>query len=288
MSKSSERLVLVTGGTGNQGGATVTHLLMAKRVRIRVLTRNPDSSRARRLASQGVELIGGDLDDAGAVKAALSGVSAAFSVQGFMDKGGVAAEERRGKDFADATKAAGAPHLVYSSVEGAERQSGIPHFESKWQVEQHIRELGIPATILRPVAFMDNFAASSFGRAMALGLFRATLGTSKRVQLVATSDIGWFAARALEDPASFAARIIPLAGDELSVAEIIKTYKNVTGHTPWVAPIPRFLPGLMMPKDIATMFQWMEVHGFEANISTLRQQHPGLLSFAAWLKARSG
>jgi uncharacterized protein YbjT (DUF2867 family) len=227
------------------------------------------------------------MDDAGSLRAALSGVSAVFSVQGFMDKGGVEAEERRGNALADAVKAANGPHLVYTSAEGVERDSGVPHYESKWRIEKHIRQLGLPATIIRPVAFMDSFAASSFGRGMALGLFRSALGTTKRVKLVATSDIGWFAARALEDPTRFSGRIIPLAGDELSVAEILETYRNVTGRAPWIAPMPRFLPGLIMPKEVASMLKWIGERGFKANINELRQEYPGLLTFAAWLKTIS-
>lgn len=93
MSSSSERLVLVSGGTGTQGGATVKQLLEAKRTRIRVLTRSPDSPKAQRLASLGVELVAGDMDDAASLRKALSGVSAAFSVQQWTDKGGVEAED---------------------------------------------------------------------------------------------------------------------------------------------------------------------------------------------------
>lgn len=287
MPNSSKRLVLVTGGTGNQGGATVAQLLAGKRARVRVLTRDPASAKAQRMAAQGVELARGDLDDAASLQAALSGVSAAFSVQGFMEKGGVEAEERRGIAFADAIEAAGGPHLVYTSADGAERHSGLRHYESKRRIEDHIRGRGLQATILRPVAFMDNFAASAFGRGMALGMFRTTLGKSKRVQLVATTDVGWFAARALEDPERFAGREIALAGEELSVPDILATYRRVTGRTPWVAPIPAFLPSLMMLKEISSMFEWMGSHGFEANIPALRREHPTMLTFAAWLKARA-
>lgn len=93
---------------------------------------------------------------------------------------------------------AGTPHLVHSSLDGAERRSGIPHYESKLCIEQRIRELAISATILRPVAFMENFSTSAVTRSVFLGILRAALGTSKRLQLVSTSDVGWFAARALE------------------------------------------------------------------------------------------
>ena len=151
----SENVVLVTGGTGSQGGATVTHLLAAKKVHVRVLTRNLESPKAKSLAARGAELVRGDFEDEPSLKTALAGVSAAFSVQQWTEKGGTAAEERNGKRFADAVKASGSPHLVYSSAEGAERNSGLGHYESKWAIEQHIRDLKLPATILRPVGFMD-------------------------------------------------------------------------------------------------------------------------------------
>ena len=284
MSNSSERLVLVTGGTGSQGGATVTHLLAAKKVRVRVLTRNLESPKAKSLAARGVELVKGDFEDVASLRTALAGVSAAFSVQQWTEKGGTAAEELHGKRFADAVKASGSPHLVYSSAEGVERNSGLGHYESKWAIEQHIRDLKLPATILRPVGFMDAFGAPAMQRGMFLGMFRANFGLSHRVQFVATYDIGWFAARALEDPERYAGRVIPLAGDELSVGDIIRTFKTVTGHKPWVAPIPTFLAKKMMPKEFLDMFTWIREKGFKADIAQVRQEYPQLLTFAGWVK----
>jgi uncharacterized protein YbjT (DUF2867 family) len=281
---SNENVVLVTGGTGSQGGATVTHLLAAKKVRVRVLTRNLESPKAKSLARRGVELVKGDFDDVASLRAALAGVSAAYSVQQWTQKGGTAAEELHGKRFADAVKASGSPHLVYSSAEGAERNSGLGHYESKWAIEQHIRSLGLPATILRPVGFMDAFGVPPIKRGMFLGIFRANFGISLPVQFVATYDIGWFAARALEDPQRYAGRVIPLAGDELSIGDIITTFKTVTGKKPWVAPIPAFLAKRAMPKEFLDMFTWIRTKGFKADIATVRQEYPQLLTFAGWLK----
>jgi uncharacterized protein YbjT (DUF2867 family) len=283
-SMSDENVVLVTGGTGSQGGATVTHLLAAKKVRVRVLTRNLESPKAKSLAARGVELVKGDFEDVASLRTALAGVSAAFSVQQWTEKGGPAAEEPNGKRFADAVKASGSPHLVYSSAEGAERKSGLAHYESKWAIEQHIRDLKLPATILRPVGFMDALGVPAMQRGIYLGMFRANWGVSHRVQFVATYDIGWFAARALEDPERYAGRVIPLAGDELNVADIIRTYKTVTGHKPWVAPIPAFAAKKMVPKEFTDMFRWIREKGFEADISQVRQEYPQLLTFAGWLK----
>ena len=281
---SNENVVLVTGGTGSQGGATVTHLLAAKKVRVRVLTRNLESPKAKSLAAHGVELVKADFEDVASLRTALAGVSAAFSVQQWTEKGGTAAEELNGKLFADAVKASGSPHLVYSSAEGAERKSGLAHYESKWAIEQHIRDLKLPATILRPVGFMDALGVPAIQRGMYLGMFRANWGVSHRVQFVATYDIGWFAARALEDPERYAGRVIPLAGDELNVADIIRTFKTVTRHKPWVAPIPASVAKRMMPEEFADMFRWIREKGFEADIAQVRQEYPQLLTFAGWLK----
>ena len=284
---SNENVVLVTGGTGSQGGATVTHLLAAKKVRVRVLTRNLESPKAKSLAARGVELVKGDFEDAASLRTALAGVSAAFSVQQWTEKGGTAAEEVNGKRIADAVKASGSPHLVYSSAEGVERKSGLGHYESKWAIEQHMRDLKLPATILRPVGFMDAFGVPAMQRGMFLGMFKANFGVSRRIQFVATYDIGWFAARALEDPECYAGRVIPLAGDELSVGDIIRTFKTVTGHKPWVAPIPTFVAKMMMPKEFADMFRWIREKGFKADIAEVRQEYPQLLTFAGWVKKYS-
>ena len=284
---SNDNVVLVTGGTGSQGGATVTHLLAAKKVRVWVLTRNLESPKAKSLAARGVELVKGDFEDLASLRTALEGVSAAFSVQQWTEKGGPAAEELNGKRFADAVKASGSPHLVYSSAEGAERKSGLGHYESKWAIEQHIRDLELPVTILRPVGFMDVLGVPAMQRGMYLGMFRANWGVSQRVQFVATYDIGWFAARALEDPKRYAGRVIPLAGDELTVADIVRTFKTVTGHKPWVAPIPAFAAKRMMPKEFADMFRWIREEGFKADIAQVRQEYPQLLTFAGWLKKYS-
>ena len=191
-SMSNENVVLVTGGTGSQGGATVTHLLAAKKVRVRVLTRNLESPKAKSLAARGVELVKGDFEDVASLRTALAGVSAAFSVQQWTEKGGTAAEELNGKRFADAIKASGSPHLVYSSAEGVERKSGLGHYESKWAIEQHIRDLNLPATILRPVGFMDTLGVPAMqlvaqmlnspvvvlagGKFLGVGFFRVGLG----------------------------------------------------------------------------------------------------------------
>jgi uncharacterized protein YbjT (DUF2867 family) len=131
---------------------------------------------------------------------------------------------------------------------------------------------------------MDTLGVPAMQRGMYLGMFRANWGVSHRVQFVATYDIGWFAARALEEPERYAGRVIPVAGDELSVGDIIRTFKTVTGNKPWVAPIPTFLARKIMPKEFLDMFTWVREKGFNVDIAQVRQEYPQLLTFAGWVK----
>src|SRR5829696_2881793 len=150
----TDRLILVTGATGQQGGAAARHLL-ANGWRVRGLTRNPASDKAQALVALGAEVVEGDLYDRTSVDTALQGAYGVFSVQNFwLPDVGAEGEVRQGQLLADAAHAAGIKHFVYTSVGGAERATGIPHFDSKWAIEQHIAALGLPATVLRPVFFM--------------------------------------------------------------------------------------------------------------------------------------
>src|SRR5262249_10261982 len=140
----SDKIVLVTGATGRQGGAVIRHML-PKGWKLRALTRNPDGAAAQDLARRGIEVAQGDLEDAVSLERAARGVYGIYSVQDFWSVG-ARRETQQGKRLADAAKKAGVEHFVYSSVGGAERNSGIDHWESKWEVEKHVRKLGLPAT----------------------------------------------------------------------------------------------------------------------------------------------
>ena len=155
-----KRPVLVIGATGQQGGATARHLLERGRM-VRALVRDPASPAARELRRAGADLVVGDLDDPASLRTAMKGAHGVFLVLTMMagpriSPEGVAAEERRGQAVADLARESGIEHLVYSSLNGASARSGIPYYESKARIEEHIHALGLPATILRPVSFMDN------------------------------------------------------------------------------------------------------------------------------------
>ena len=148
-----ERLILVCGATGKQGGA-VARSLLDRGFRVRGLTRDPQKPEAQALAEQGAEVVQGDMEDRSAMDRVLEGAHGVFSVQNFWETG-YDREVKQGKTVADAAKATGVEHFVYSSVGSAHRQTGIPHFESKWEIEEHVRQIGLPYTILRGCYELD-------------------------------------------------------------------------------------------------------------------------------------
>ncbi|NYH55663.1 uncharacterized protein YbjT (DUF2867 family) [Nocardiopsis arvandica] len=284
---SGKMTVLVLGATGLQGGATARELL-GRGHRVRVLTRTPESEAAKRLAAAGADVVRGDLDDTSSIIGAMTGVDGVFSVQTFMTSSGVDGEIRQGRAVARAALETGVGHVVYSSVGGAERRSGIPHFESKWTIERFLRSLDVPTTVVRPTFFMDNFVQNGPRPAEGGKVVSLALRPSTRVQLIATQDIGVFAADAFEHPEGYLGTSVELAGDELTAAQIAQVFERVTGEptrfeelsTDAVAADPH----IPHSSDIALMFEWFQESGYRADVSALRARRPSMLTFGEFLQ----
>jgi uncharacterized protein YbjT (DUF2867 family) len=277
-----DRTILVMGITGQQGGAVARHLL-AKGWTVRGLSRDLSKPAVAALRAAGAEVVQGAIEDRGSLDAALTRVYGVFSVQNFWLPGvGVEGEIRQGKAVADAARAANVQHFVYSSVGGADRNSGVPHFESKWQIEQHIRALGLPATIFRPVAFMENYY---WTRPQILngGFSGFPLRPDKTLQLIAVDDIGAFVALAFENPQEFIGKSIEIAGDELTEPQIAETFARVIGR-----PV-RYTAQSAMPSggdnaEQERMVNWFNTEGYRADIPSLRTIYPQLTSLETWLR----
>ncbi|MGH8876293.1 MAG: NmrA/HSCARG family protein [Stackebrandtia sp.] len=274
--------ILVLGGTGRQGGATARELLRRGRI-VHVLVRDPETRAARALTDAGAVLVRGDMNDEASLRAAMAGVHGVFSVQTFLTPGGVVTEQRQGKAVADAAAQAGVAHLVYTSVGGAERATGIPHFDSKWNIEEHIQKLGLPATILRPTMFYECFHDISPRVVNGQHILGLWMRPEVQVQLIATSDIGLFAADAFDDPATWLDRQVELAGDELTGPQMAEAFERVSGIPTRYQQLP-IEPLRKARDDLASMFDWFNREGYRADLPELRRIRPDLVNLETWLR----
>jgi len=208
---SQKLAVVVAGATGKQGGAVVKSLL-ERGHEVRAVTRSTDSAKARELANAGVTLVRASLEDTAALTKALEGATSLFAMTTPFE-GGTQAETRQGISAANAAKAAGV-HLVFTSVGNANRKTGVPHFDSKYEVEEHIAKIGVRATVLAPVFFMENLY---YGKEqLAKSIYAMPLPPARKLVQVAVADIGAVAVRVLEDPGRFAGKRFDIASDELT------------------------------------------------------------------------
>ncbi|KAI0595741.1 hypothetical protein F4775DRAFT_604535 [Biscogniauxia sp. FL1348] len=293
------RALLITGATSKQGSSVINALLDGKaNFQILAVTRDASSASAKRLAakSSNIVLVEGNLDDADAIfanakKATSLPIWGVFSVQApAMNKTGPIIEEKQGKALVDAALKHGVKHFVYSSVDrhGArslDNPTSVPHFASKHRIEQHLtqgaRGTAMGWTVLRPVAFMENFDGGFAGKVFAAAWKVAV--RSRPLQLVATADIGAFAAKAFAAPQEWNGKCVSLAGDELTYEQMASVFRQKTGSE---APltwgiVARLL--LWLSKEMGTMFDFFEKEGYGADVEELRKIHPDLQDLGTWL-----
>lgn len=277
----NQRTILVTGATGQQGGS-LARLLLQKEHKVYALTRNAQSSSAQDLRNRGANIMKGDLDDSDSLEHAVKDVESVF-LMGTPFEDGTEGEIRRGKLMADIAEENGIDHLVYSSVANADKNTGIPHFESKYKVEQHIKNLGIPYSIIGPTFFMENL----LGPGLEQGQLALPLSPSATLQQSALEDIAEFSALVLERREPFLGKRIDIASDEVTGEQATNILSNVLGYTVRYVPVPleQIYQG---NEDMARMYEWYEKVGTGIDISALHQEYPEVkwLTFRDWAKLR--
>src|SRR5213593_504720 len=263
--------VLVTGATGKQGGHLVPELL-ARGHSIRALTRKPESAGAAALAARGATVVSGDFDDQGSLERAARGVDTVFAMSTPFESG-AKTETREGINIVRAASTVGVSHLVYASVAGADRATGIPHFDSKFEVEKEIRRSGVPFTIVAPVFFMENFLADWMAAGIAKGAISMALPATRRLQQIALADIAQFNALVIERREGFLGKRIDIASDELTVATAAAAISEVTGRHIEYTALP--LDAVRQwNEDFARMLEWFDRVGYDADIVGLRSLYP--------------
>ncbi len=261
----NDRVVLVTGATGKQGGATLRHLAKRGGFRLRAMTRKPGGDPAKAVAALGAEVVKGDLDDAASLERAVSGCWGVFAVQNTWEAG-VEREEEQGKRIAEIARRVGVQHFVYTSVGSAHLRTGIPHFENKARVEQKVRELKFPShVILRPVFFMENLVTPWFLQGDKI---MTAMRPTTKLQMIAADDIGRFAAQAFVEAEKWKGSETDLAGDAATMTEAAAVVSDIVGRKITFEPIP-IEAVRKNSEDVAKMLEWFESEGYSADIPAL-------------------
>lgn len=292
------RKLLIIGATGKQGGAVVNALIASSApFEILALTRNTSSPAAQKLASKpNVTLVQGDSLHPAAIFEAHKPIYGVFLVTTFAP-GKDQMEESQAHPVIDEAVKNGVEHFVFTSVDrggaGVSEKSptDIPHFASKHRIEEYLKEKTSGTktrwTILRPVAFMDNLVPAFIGK-MFPAMWGQSLGEDRKaLQLISVHDIGVFAANAFQRPQQFEGRAISLAGDELTLAQAKKKFRDAMGYD---MPVTFGFLGsaaMFMVKELGNMFKWFNDVGYGADIQALRKEEPKLQDFGTWLKESS-
>lgn len=260
-----------------QGGA-VCRALLARGHAVRAFVRDPRSSRAAELATLGAELASGDFDQPASVAASAHGCSAIF-VLGTPFEAGVDTETRQAIAVVDAAHAAGIPHVVYSSVANANARTGIPHFESKRRVEEHLERSSIPYTIVAPVNFRENFRGAAEEGALAM-----PLSPQRELQTISAPELGAFVAAIIEAAPAHLRQRIDLGSDATTGVQMAEAIARASGRSLGFVPLE---PGTD-DGDMTRMWRWFEEVGYSADVAGLRAAFPALpwTTFAGWAAAQ--
>ncbi|MFF4760866.1 NmrA/HSCARG family protein [Streptomyces sp. NPDC001292] len=269
--------ILVLAATGGQGRA-VTDALLDRRARVRALVRDPARKAARELADQGVEVTAGSLSDRGSLAAAMTGVAGVFAFTTPFEAG-LEAEVEQGRAILTAAQETGVPHLVFSSVAGADQRSGVPHFDSKARIEAELASGDVPHTILGPTYFFDN-ALGGAERVLS-GVLDLPLPPDRPLQQLARPDLGAFAAEVLLNPAPYVGQRIELAGDAPTPVQMAAALGAALGREVRHEQVP--LTAVTNP-DMHAMWTFLNGPGYRVDIPALHAAHPEIhwTSFADW------
>ncbi|HEY3562731.1 MAG TPA: NmrA/HSCARG family protein [Kribbella sp.] len=276
--------IAVFGATGQQGGAVVDALL-ARGARVRALVRSPGSDRAQALAARGVELSTVRIDDPASTVAALEGVDAFY----FMTPEANSLEEieeevRVGTALVDAAAAARVPHVVFNSVFGADRETGVPQHDSKHRIEEYLKRSGLRATMVRPTAFMENFAT-----VMAPSLedgtivLRMPLPDDVALKMISIKDIGQVAAAILLDSVDVPGGAIEVIGDEPTGPQIAAAFGARAGLPSRYEALPLSVLGNDLDK--AMFRQFAEASESPSDLAALRAIEPTTRDLADWIRS---
>ena len=279
----NNKTIFVTGGTGNQGGAVARNLTQQGFI-VKVLTRNPTSIKSENLKKINIEVVKGDLNNADTYREYLKNVFGIFSVQTFEN--GVEKEINQGITLATLAKEFGVKHFLYSSVFGADLNTGVAHMESKFKIENHIKQIGLPFTIIRPTSLLENFLIPQVKKGILKGKLVQAINRNTVLQYIAAEDIGKAAVKIFQESERYLGKTIPLATEQLSTQEVADKFSEVLNKKIEYKKLPVLITRLFLGKNLYKMFKWMsEISSFQKEVVDLtNKEFPNPLSLKTWIE----
>lgn len=89
----------------------------------------------------------------------------------------------------------------------------------------------------------------------------------------------------LSNPDKYAGRVVQLAGDDLSMADVQAAYSRVEGHAVWKAWLPSWITALL-PYDFKQMFRFFHDKGYSADVAKVKDEFPQVKTLEEWLRAQ--
>ena len=288
------KLITVFGATGSQGNSIVNALLQGG-FKVRAVTRNPDSEKAKVLKAAGADAVKGDLNDAASIAAAVQGVYGVFLVTDFWglfrqnQETAFDIEIAQGKTVADACKAAGVQHVVYSGLDPVKDLIGIdcPHFDSKATVEKYLDEIGVPNTSVRYPFYFDNFLVVP-PQKQEDGSFVMTWPMDGPMYAISVADGGPFVAACFKNPEKSLGKKVGIAGDKLTFHEYAAIISKVSGKTVKYNQVsPEDFSKFPFPEadDYAAMFQFFGSGKMERDVTLTQRLNPKTQDFEQYAAA---
>lgn len=200
---------------------------------------------------------------------------------------GLEAEVVQGRNVADAALAAGVEHVVYGSAGTGVRGTGIGSWESKLDVEDHVRALGLPLTVLRPMAFMELMTDRDFFPAVSTwSVMPRLLGAGRPLPWLCADDLGAIAGRAFTEPERFVGVDLRLAADVRSLDECRAIWREMTGRRPRGFPMPTWMFERFVGADLTSMWRWLRTADLDVDPADTYALLPAASTVRAWLSRR--
>jgi uncharacterized protein YbjT (DUF2867 family) len=303
-----KKTIVVFGATGAQGGGVARSILQDSNSEfaVRAVTRNPDSDKAKELAGMGAEVVAADIDDKESVKKALEGAYGAYMVTFFWDHFSPEKEYAEAQNLAEAAKAAGLQHVIWSTLEDTRKwvpldddrmptlqgKYKVPHFDAKGEADQLFTDLGVPTTFLRASFYWDNFVY--FGSGPKKGpdgkLYLTFPLDNKKMAGIAAEDIGKCAYGIFKRGQELIGKTIGIAGGQLTGQEMAEAMSKALGQEVIynnVSPDTFRSFGFPGADDLGNMFQFYrdfdDVCNSVRDVKFSKELNPELKSFDMWL-----